>query len=71
MIKTAFPGLSAGEQAVDIFLCILHSMRTLQRKVYVPEARTSLIRAIAALTKEGCRIHIEAAIRICRSNTDL
>ena len=62
MINTAFGGLEKGEMKVDIFYCTVHSMRTLKRRVEVPEAKAELHKALAAFTKAACERHINNAV---------
>lgn len=62
-IMDAFPGLDVGEQQVSIFLCTVHSYRSLRRKVSDKTVRTLIYQAMMAKTRYKCEIKIQEAIK--------
>jgi len=65
-VKKAFPGLLAGELEVSHFLCTVHSMRTLDRKLkakkYAAPKKNLLSAMFGCTTKPGCLAEIQAAL---------
>lgn len=67
-IRLAFPGLQAGEQEVDHFLCRTHSERTLNLHLAREDCKKSKDHLYTALylrkSKLGCEESINAAIEV-------
>ena len=51
-----------GRVRADVFLCKVHSYRTLQKRVYIEGARRYLYQAMSAFSKIGCESYIDLAI---------
>ena len=70
-IKKAFPGLAAGEQEVNIYLCTVHSMRTLMRRIgHLPKVLDKMIGAMFLTTKSNCSAMVKEAINLVPSGQD-
>ena len=69
-VKKAFPGLKEGEQEVTHFLCRVHSMRTLNRKLKKePVALKHLLKALKyRKSLPGCDQELELAMNGTRSD---
>ena len=92
-LKEAFPGLDGRPSVncrtykMDIFLCKVHSYRTLKRRVYhekarqhqryseipfaIPSKRQAVYQALSTTTKVGCEKYIKLALEQVRGNRNL
>ena len=64
-LRMAFRGLEAGEQELDVFLCVIHSFRTMKRRIPVKIVRQALHSALRSRTRLGCEENIRRAIQRC------
>ncbi|EXX71680.1 hypothetical protein RirG_076300 [Rhizophagus irregularis DAOM 197198w] len=64
-IKKTFPGIDAGEQECQVFLCVVHVMRTWMQKINEKKTRDTMIAAMHKRTKIGCENLVQDAINHC------